>query len=98
MHLISSLPAAKQVMVRQALDALFKKKFFSICTLDAILTTLDKPQKGKAYEMLRALHCVNYNEMSEEAKQLIPALINELLAPPAQCIATDEALAGVKFE
>jgi hypothetical protein len=85
-------------MARAALDSIFEANFFSICKVDALLKTLGRPQKGRAYDMLHALHCRHYDEMNADTRSLIPLLINELLATPPTCIATDEALKNVSFE
>jgi hypothetical protein len=84
-------------MARAALDSIFEASFFSICKVDALLKILDRPQKGRAYDMLHALHCRHYAEMNADTRNLIPLLINEVLAPPPKCVATDQALAGVQF-
>jgi hypothetical protein len=76
---------------------MFRKNWFDITVVSSVCEIMDRPKNGKAYEMLRTLHCVHYNEMNTQTLELIPHLISEVLSPPAKCVATDVALSGVKF-
>lgn len=94
---VASLPETRRLVVQTALDHLFKSNHFSICQLDAVLKVMDQPQGTPAYQMLRALHCVDYAAMPSELLQRIPQLVNECLRPPEPepHIATAVALQGV---
>ena len=38
---------------------------------------------GKAYDMLRALHCVDYAKMPPNVRAALPELLREVLGTPA---------------
>lgn len=93
---VSSLPETKQLVVKQAIQNLFEKDYFSICQLDSTLKIIGARQGGDAYKMLNALHCVSYSKMSPELRERIPYLVNECLRQNDNVIeATDVALNGV---
>ena len=94
---ISSMPSVKKLVVETALNKLFTKEWFDVCTLDSILKVMDISRETEAYKQLSALHCVHYNRMSPEMKQVLPMLVNEALRLPVINVATQEALKGVQF-
>ena len=56
-----------QIMVaKTALNKMFSSGHFCICTLDKILKLSGGCQSRPDYEMLAALHCVNYSDMPKE--------------------------------
>lgn len=94
--IVSSLPETKQLVVKQAIQNLFEKNYFSICQLDNALNVIGARQGGDAYKMLHALHCVDYSKMSPELRERIPYLVNECLRQQDNVIeATDVALKGI---
>ena len=94
---ISSIPSVKRMVVETALNHLFEKKWFDVCTLREIIEVMGVSRDTDAYKQLSALHCVHYDRMSPEMKQVLPMLINEALKIPTINIATVEALKGVNF-
>ena len=83
-------------MVRQAIQNLFEKGHFSICTLDEVIQLVGARQGGDAYRLLRALHCVDFGKMDPELRARIPHLVNECLRQQDNIIdATDIALKGI---
>ena len=63
-----------------AINEMFRKGHFSICTIDALITMLGVIPDRKAYEILRVLHCVDFKSMPRELQQEIPRLIRACLA------------------
>jgi len=80
----------------QALNQLCTEDVFSICTVTYILDILGVSHSSAACKLLRALHCIKYNSMSEEVREAIPRLLNEAMRPPSQAVATS-ILDGVEF-
>lgn len=71
----------KDVVVT-ALKKLFSGKSFSICEVDTIGEILGaNPRQHRNYPLLRALHCINYAEMTDEVRQALPAKVMECLRP-----------------
>jgi hypothetical protein len=82
--------------VKQAVQHLFEKNYFSICTLDKVIELVGARQGGEAYRMLHALHCVDFGKMDPELRARIPHLVNECLRQQDNIIdATDIALKGI---
>lgn len=93
-----SVDQQRTMMIAEvALNDLFKKKHFSVCTLDKVMDLLGKGSRNsKAYKQLAALHCVDYSEMPLELKNQIPYMINELLTNNNKNhLATDVCLSGI---
>lgn len=84
----SELPETKQLIVQAAVTDLFEKDWFDICVLDKLLKIIDGRKSGKAYDMLRLMHCVHYDRMAPELRDRIPHLVNECLRQKAN---TDDA-------
>lgn len=68
----------EQKAIEAALRKMFAQGHFSICTIDTCLKLLGVPQGGKSYQLLHALHCVNYADMDRELAQAIPGLIADI--------------------
>uniref|UniRef100_UPI003F7D8DC1 hypothetical protein n=1 Tax=Xanthomonas sp. 0924 TaxID=2835534 RepID=UPI003F7D8DC1 len=69
-----------QALVAQtALNRMFRSPFFSICEIDHVARMLEIHPERHAYNQLRALHCVHWNEMPEALRQQIPALVQQAL-------------------
>ena len=92
----SSNTTMRQLVVQTAAQKLFTEKHFSICTLRDIATLTHARQSGPAWDMLHALHCVDYNKMPPELRAQIPALVNEVLTSGMDVQdAVDVSLKGV---
>lgn len=63
-------------------------KHFSVCDLDAIADTMGrKPfMSGKDYAALRAVHCVDWQDMGPELAGMVREKCLELLGLPPQTI------------
>lgn len=90
------MPETKRLVVQTAVTDLFEKDWFDICVLDKLLKILDGRKSGKAYDMLRLMHCVHYDRMPPDLRARIPQLVNEcLLQSDSVADATETALKGV---
>ena len=95
---LSGVPEVKQLVVSTALNKLFTSSHFSICTIDRVLEVLDrKGLRSPAYAQLHALHCVDYQDMPEELRTVLPHLVNEALklTEVQATAATQVALKGI---
>ncbi|EYS89550.1 hypothetical protein CF68_33295 [Cupriavidus sp. SK-4] len=68
----------EQKAIEAALRKMFAQGHFSICTIDTCLQLLGIAQGGKAYQLLRTLHCVNFADMDRDLAQAVPGLITEV--------------------
>jgi hypothetical protein len=72
---------------------MFEAEFFSICSIDSLLKIMGRSRKSKAYEMLYALHCRHYSDMSDELRERLPTLVREAIFPAQKrCVATEIVL------
>ena len=71
----------RQLVAEARLRELNKKPFFSICTVNEACAALGihDYRSNPAYDVLHALHCVHYRDMSRELIQEIPKLIAAVL-------------------
>ena len=69
----------KELAAMTALNDMFKKGHFSICTLDSVANMLQVNPRGGAYDILRTLHCIDFSVMPKELRNEIPALIRDCL-------------------
>jgi hypothetical protein len=72
----------KQEIAITALNNMLRKSFFSICEVRDAANLLGIPANGEAYDTLKALHCVDYANMSPAVRQAIPQLISEVFNRP----------------
>ena len=72
----------KQIAALTALNAMFRKKWFDICAVDAVAKMLGRDPDCDAYRTLRTLHCVHFADMPKELRDAIPKLV-------AQCLDTE---------
>src|SRR5690606_11729581 len=73
-----------QLMAAEAaLGKMLRGNYFDICTIDRITTMLCIKPDRKAYDILSALHCVHYSDMSRELLDALPELIHKVLQSPA---------------
>lgn len=96
---IAALPETRRLVVTAALDSLFTKDWFDICTVDKISEVLRISKHSEAYRLLSTLHCVHYNKMNPELREMLPLLVRETLMPVQyeSSEETETALYGIKF-
>lgn len=73
----------KVMAAEAALKKMVQSSHFNICTLDTIVTMMDVKPDRDAYNILRTLHCVDYNQMRPELLQALPDLIATVLRSPS---------------
>ena len=70
----------KNVAAMTNLNHMMRKGYVSICDIDKVAGLLGIDVKGsESYQMLSAMHCINFSEMPQEMREAIPVLIKELL-------------------
>jgi hypothetical protein len=69
----------KNLAATTALNAMLADRHFSICTIDSVASMLNVKPASDAYNILRAVHCIDYAKMPAELRQAIPGLIKECL-------------------
>lgn len=62
---------------------MLEKGHFDICTIRDVCKIIGAEPKGKAFDMLDALHCVNYNKMQPTVRAALPELMREVFGTPA---------------
>lgn len=72
----------EQLACETALRDMIAKGHFSICTIDKILKISGSVPDKRSYEILSALHCVNYSDMPAGLVQELPELIRSALGGP----------------
>lgn len=65
--------------VQTALLAMFRKGWLDICTIDKCAKLMGIVKGGQAYELLSALHCVNFTDMPRDLAEAVPGMIGEVL-------------------
>jgi len=75
-----------------AVAKMLKSNYFSISTVDSVCKLIGARANGAAYDMLRALHCIDYSEMPPQVKEGIPALMREVFS---QVKIDDDAIQGI---
>lgn len=63
------------LVVNASLNDMVSKGWVDICTIRTLLKVLDMIPPQKEFELLQALHCVNFSVMPDELKQRIPGLL-----------------------
>lgn len=66
-----------------SLNAMMRGGYFSITTVDSVAKMLGSVVDARAYNILRALHCVDWGSIPPELRQEIPALIERCVGVPA---------------
>ena len=66
-----------------AMAKMLKDRHFSICRVDDVCKVIGARPAGAAYDMLHALHCVDYASMPDRVLDEIPALLNEVFKQAA---------------
>lgn len=73
----------KMMAAEASLKKMFGERYFSICTLDAIIEALGLHPPRQLYAELRTLHCVDYGDMSSDLLLMLPEKIAEVLRSPS---------------
>lgn len=68
----------KYETVRTALKHMYDDGYLSICTIDKLVKLLDVAPPAETYQMLSALHCVHFAEMSKELRAKVMQAIMDL--------------------
>jgi hypothetical protein len=84
----------KQLAALTALNEMFAKGHFNICTIDTVAQMLAVNPKGEAYDILRPLHCIDYTKMPAPLREQIPHLIKQCLGVQPFFQFTARELAG----
>lgn len=74
----------KMLVAKTSIQSLFSKSYFSICSVDTLMklnnvTLCEETQE--VYDLLRALHCVDYGQMPRELVNSLPAAVMSLVYP-----------------
>lgn len=73
----------KLMATQAALVKMLSGSYFDICTIDNITKMMGIKPNRDAYDVLRTLHCVHYNQMPEKLLEQLPDLIHAVLVSPA---------------
>lgn len=65
-----------------AINRMMRRSYFSICPINDAGKILGISLECEAYNTLRALHCIDFHEMSPAIRQAIPQLIAECFNRP----------------
>lgn len=69
----------KQLSAITALNDMMQRGHMNICTIESVAKMLGIDPKGRAHDILRPLHCVDFAKMPVELRGEIPGLIKECL-------------------
>ena len=69
----------KELAAMTAVNEQLKARHWSICVIDRAARLLNVSARGDAYDILHALHCIDYNKMPRELRDSIPDLIKQCL-------------------
>lgn len=75
--------ALKLLATQAAIEKMFSGSYFDICTIDNVVKMMGLKPDREAYQILRTLHCVHYNQMPRELIEELPMLIHRVLTSPA---------------
>ena len=94
---VASNPSTQHAVVVQSIDRLFKANHFSICDIDKVCQITGASTRTDAYQLLSALHCVEYADMQPSLRERLPHLVREAITPafamsPATAIATQDLM------
>lgn len=70
----------QEMAAMTALNDMFKKGYFNICTIDNIAKMANVNPKGRSYNILHTLHCVDFDKMPKELREEVPNMIRECLS------------------
>lgn len=71
--------ALEMEVVKAAINKMMTEGHFSICTIDACLKLTGGIPPEREYQILRTLHCVDYEAMSPRLRIELPRLIQIVL-------------------
>lgn len=81
------------LVVNTALNDMIQKGWVDICTIRTLLKVIGMVPPQKEFELLQALHCVNFGVMPDDLKQRIPGLItacfNGYVMPEINVVSTE---------
>jgi hypothetical protein len=69
----------QKMAAQAAMKTMLSKNYFSISTIDDILRMTGGKPNTEDYNILRALHCVNYGDMPPELLRGLPVLIQRVV-------------------
>lgn len=69
----------RQLSALAALNDMFRKGHLSICTIDKVARLLGVDPKGESYDILSAVHCVDFSQMPLALRDAVPRLIRQCL-------------------
>lgn len=79
---LAEIPQVQNVILRSSIERFLTQDYVDITQVRAMLDMLGRSQNTRAFDMLRALHCVHWNEMNRDTRELVPHLLNEALRGP----------------
>lgn len=87
----------KKEALRLKLDKILNRdSFFSVCAIDSLAKMIGvNARANPEYRQLKALHCVDYDEMSEEMKAELPNKIMRCLTTSFDTSLMSKAIAAV---
>lgn len=78
-----TLEQARRYAAENHLKNILKSDFFSICSLQAIFASYGvnhwDHRNNTSYQILHALHCIHYKDMTPELRDSLPVLIADAL-------------------
>lgn len=70
----------KILAAKAAIAKMIKRQCIYISDIDQVRSMLGLPKgSGEAYEILKTIHCVNFDEMDPELHRALPRLLNAAL-------------------
>lgn len=63
--------AFQTAAAKTALKHMFEKDYYDICTVDKLIKMTGCHPDRKDYQALNALHCVHFNEMDSDLRQMV---------------------------
>lgn len=69
----------KVLAATTALNAMFAGKHFNICVIDLAAKLLGVKVHQDSYDVLHALHCIDWHEMPADLREAVPGLVEQAL-------------------
>jgi len=63
-----------------AVRKMLKGRYLDITTVRSVCEVIGANANGAAFDMLSALHCINYADMPRDVREGIPALMREVFS------------------
>ncbi len=70
----------QKIAAETALKKMLRQGHFSICTIDEIVKMTGSVPDGRAYQILRLMHCVDFKDMPPEIHEQMPELLRAVLS------------------